>query len=579
MGGYDPALDQAHDHPAPSPAAPSPVTASPVVAVSPTDLLHRALGNATLPGFYLGAGGAPAGAGSPTAPATPAPQGIEPHYPTDDERQEIDRLLGRERHTVTPAPQAPKPAPAPTPAAPVPAAPAAPAPVVVQGRVLAPAEVTALAARLGGQVLASMRTSNAAGSSGTARTPPPLTEDEAYAAVDRAWQDIRAKYGRYLYRQLTLTRDRSRLPAARKPGNEVLVTFRSTETLGYTAGVTAATEHPVVKAALADVAEDSRQEVYDKIARSLLRTDAEALRTYARINFGANYQRESDLINVPLDKGDRTYGLVVHEVMHALAHPRWVAAFRDEKLVNEGFTDYLAREVTDTHSAPEYQGYVAAVGGVRSALTGPFPLTRLNGPEAEESLRLAFFQGRLDLIGWTPNSPTEEALVAAAGPAPIPRWDPVKGDQAAKAYKEQYAKAQAPSRNVLGVGLLFQQSGGSPSFDVRYARVLARSENARAQLTLDGQVFGAPIGDLRSFGARVGLGLEYQEPWFFARIGARLSGAAVSGGTDRVDVSPFVGAGIRAWQTVRVGAEGFLLLPILGGGTVWGGGATVGVEF
>ena len=110
---------------------------------------------------------------------------------------------------------------------------------------------------------------------------------------------------------------------------------------------------------------------------------------------------------------------------------------------------------------------------------------------------------------------------------------------------------------------------------------LTRTEPyARGQLLLEGQLLGAPIGDPKALGASVGIAAEYQEPYFYAAGGVRLVGTVVQGAAaDRLDVSPFVGLGIRAWQPIRVGAEGFVLLPLVGGGKQFGGGLTLGVEF
>jgi hypothetical protein len=81
-------------------------------------------------------------------------------------------------------------------------------------------------------------------------------------------------------------------------------------------------------------------------------------------------------------------------------------------------------------------------------------------------------------------------------------------------------------------------------------------------------------------GASLGIGAEYQEPYFYAQGGVRFVGtAAPAGGTNRLDVSPFVGLGIRAWQILRVGVEGYAAVPVLEGqDRLYGGVVTVGVE-
>jgi hypothetical protein len=40
-----------------------------------------------------------------------------------------------------------------------------------------------------------------------------------------------------------------------------------------------------------------------------------------------------------------------------------------------------------------------------------------------------------------------------------------------------------------------------------------------------------------------------------------------------------VGGGVRLWQVVRGGGEGFLLLPVAGEGVRYGGVLRVGIEF
>jgi hypothetical protein len=195
-------------------------------------------------------------------------------------------------------------------------------------------------------------------------------------------------------------------------------------------------------------------------------------------------------------------------------------------------------------------------------------------------LRLAYFAGRLDLIGWRPTSPQEQAAVTAAGGSPA--WSADTARSYAETYRKQALQAQAPSRNVLGIGLfLGRKTKVDPTVAVRYTRVLTRSEPyARSQLLLEGQLLGGPISDPRELAASIGIAVEYQEPYLYAAGGVRFVGTAVPGSaTSRLDLSPFVGVGIRAWQPIRVGVEGIVLLPLTGKGIQYGGGVTLGVEF
>ena len=114
-------------------------------------------------------------------------------------------------------------------------------------------------------------------------------------------------------------------------------------------------------------------------------------------------------------------------------------------------------------------------------------------------------------------------------------------------------------------------------------QLLARATDDRLvlQLLLEGQVLGSPVLNPSRLGASLGIGVEYQEPYFYAQAGARFVGTTdLATGANRLDVSPFAGFGIRAWQTLRVGAEGFVAVPLLGGqDNPYGVVATVGIEF
>ena len=148
-------------------------------------------------------------------------------------------------------------------------------------------------------------------------------------------------------------------------------------------------------------------------------------------------------------------------------------------------------------------------------------------------------------------------------------------------YQAQAQAKQAASRNVLGVGLYFSKGSSDKTIAVRYARVLARTEPyAKGQLLLEGQLLGSPVQKPDMLGASLGIAAEYQEPYFYAGGGVRFVGATgLASGTDRLDVSPFVGAGIRAWQTVRVGVEGYVMFPVTGQDRQIAGGVTLGIEF
>jgi hypothetical protein len=73
---------------------------------------------------------------------------------------------------------------------------------------------------------------------------------------------------------------------------------------------------------------------------------------------------------------------------------------------------------------------------------------------------------------------------------------------------------------------------------------------------LEGQFLGSPLQNPAALGASLGIGAEYQEPYLFAQAGVRFVGTITpGGGTDRLDVSPVIGIGVRAWQTIRIGVR------------------------
>jgi hypothetical protein len=494
---------------------------------------------------------------------------VEPHYPTEDEQREIERLLGRA--FVSPAQgiaggPAAQPAGAQATGAPV-QAPAAPPPV--RGKVLTDAEVHTMARALAGPVLKQVMAGIDDPASAVATDP-----DAAFGEVAKARDTIYARYGQYITRTITLTRDPRISLAERRKANQVLVTFEDTGDQGPGLVRTTMSEE-VFKAALAGLAERSQGAVVDEVVATIQREHPDDLRRAARVKIGGDYVPGTDIANLPLRPG--VYETAIHELLHAVTHPAFRAAFSqgNERDIREGFTDYFTRELVDAHSA--YDKFAAKIGSIKSAIHGPFLLT--GDASAEESLRQAFFRGRLDLIGWTATSPEELAAVTAAGGSA--EWKPELAKVYADKYRAQALAAQDPHRNQLGIGLFFgAQRGGDPSIAVRCARVIARTEPyARGQFLLEGRVLGSPVTDPKALGASVGVAAEYQEPYFYATAGARFVGTAVSGGPERFDASGFVGAGVRAWQPIRVGAEGFVLQPLLGGERAYGAGVTVGIEF
>lgn len=488
----------------------------------------------------------------------------DPHYPTDAEQKEIEKALRRKRTTHVVA--APRPA----------GAAADPADVeVVQGRVLTAQKQREMVDRLRAPLLATIRGLKSA-------APGDTTEPAAaFPVVDKARTAVFEYFAPYLDRTFTLTRDETLRVADRRRSKQVLVTFTSTAAAAEALAKTVADKDCVAcQAAFADLSDGSKNAVRDTLVAELLASNGEDLRKAAVANVGGSYNRDLDRVNIPLSS-ESVFDSSVHELIHALAHPAFTAAFEDERNIVEGFTEYFTRQVI-TGTRTNYEEFVGPVRAVKGAMTGPFT-TAIDAPSAEESLRLAYFKGRLDLIGWVPSERVEREKVAKAlpeGTAP-PVWDAKTAAVHEKFYETRAVGVQAASRNVLGVGLYFaKQTGDEPTITVRYARVLARTEPyAKLQLLAEGQLLGAPVSDPKSIGASLGVAGEYQEPYFFLTGGARFVGTAAQGGSNRLDISPFVGGGIRAWQTVRVGAEGFVLLPVAGEGIRWGGGFTLGVEF
>jgi hypothetical protein len=256
-------------------------------------------------------------------------------------------------------------------------------------------------------------------------------------------------------------------------------------------------------------------------------------------------------------------------MLHQLTHPAFTAVFAGA--ISENFTEYFTREVF-----PASQGSydVESVQQIRDAMGGPLPSAKLDSPE--ESLRRAYFQGRLDLLGW---HRTEAEKTQTDIPSATPEWDPAKADSELAARNARALAAQSPHRNLIGVGLFYKTSG-ELLLGPRYARVLYRDEPAaHTQLYVEGQVVGTVTGE-RRLGASVGLGLDVQNPGSYRGVAVRAQGTgALQGPFDpRIDLELVGKLGLRHWHTIRVGAEGIVFVPVHGGGGP-GAGAAVTIEF
>lgn len=484
-----------------------------------------------------------------------------PHYPSAGEQRRIEQLLARDRVETVVAPPPASAADTPAP------------PEVRRGTSLSADERVARARSLMPAMYATLT------SLGGTSTGPVTTASaaEAMALATRARDAIVDRYGRYIPRMPTLT-DTAGSAADRIHGDQVQVAFGAGPRDGAALANTILVTHcAACLTGVRELDDESRQAVLDEMKRIAMAERGADFVQRARALVGGSYNRDERILRISEYSAD-PYGTAVHELIHAATHPAFAAAFMDERNIIEGFTEYFSRELTRDRST--YAEAVAVIERVRSAMSGTPYLLASDSEGAEESLRQAYFAGRLDLIGWRPSDDAERDDVARAGGAPA--WDPTVAATEAAAYHRRWVTAQHPHANLLGVGILLHRDAPM-TLSVRYARVFARLDPLeRGRLYAEGQLVGAPTADPVRLGGSLGLGIEYQEPWFYATGGVRLQGtAAVTGGADpRVDVAPFVGLGIRAWQRVRIGAETTVLLPLTSNqSTVFGGGGVVAVEF
>ena len=486
----------------------------------------------------------------------------EPHYPTIEEQRKIEKALGRERKPKKPDKTADDES--------------TPELELEEGKNLTPEEREKLAEELK-EPLRNTIDSLVAEAEAAERTNPSkiYSEDELYDLATKAHKEIYEEFGKYISRKVTLTRTDTS-SEERKKKDEILVKFSDMSNAAHALARTLATSHcTTCRSKLNGLNSESKRAVVNKMASTAVKERGEFLKKAAKLKVGGSYNHESRSITLPYS-GNDVYHSAVHELIHSLAHPAFRAAFGDEDLPNEGFTEYFARQVTPGSSYPEP---VSRVQKVKSAMSGPFLADYGTGGSVEESLRLAYFSGRLELIGWQPTSEEEEKAVEDAGGSK--KWDPKKAKELAETYKQNAQEKQDTHSNILGVGVYFEPGAGTdPTFTVRYTRVLLQSQPySKGRLLLEGQFMGTPVEDPFRLGGSIGIAGEYQEPFFYVGGGMRVVGSAtVQGDDERVDLSPFAGIGIRPWQRVRVGAEGFVLFPVTGQQIVPGGGLTIGIE-
>jgi hypothetical protein len=500
----------------------------------------------------------------------------DPYYPSEAQQEDIEKKLKR-TYKGTKA-TSPSKAPAPSKPGTSSTTPSAPAPsgskssqVPTQGRVLDLTQQKAMAKKLKAPFYSII-------DEYTMHMPsPPIGKTKAYEMVKKAKDEIYKMFGSYISRNISLTQDQSISLAERRRKNQVLVLFKDMSKAGVPfARAVIDTDCKACETEFEGLSEDSKNKVINLMIIEALKERKKDLQKAALLGVGGLYTPDKDTISLPL-KERGFFRSAVHELMHALTHPAFRAAFGDEPHVNDGFTEYFTRQIA---SGTSYQDSYSSVKSLTDILKGPFSIKYSGEASGEESLRQAYFKGRLDLIGWKPNSPKElEAVTAAGGSA---AWDPATAKKHEMKYQAEAQAAQASKRNLIGTGIFISSvKTFDPTISVRYVRVLGEtSPYSRGRLLLEGQVFGSPVEDPKMLGGSIGLAGEYQEPHFYVGGGLRVSGSAtLAGDNRRIDLSPFVGIGYRAWQRVRIGAEGFVLVPLWEGGFSGGVGANVAVEF
>jgi hypothetical protein len=490
---------------------------------------------------------------SAPSPSTLFRDSSDPHYPSRDEQKAIEKLLGRDTEIQPALPGDTS------------------APKVVDKRKTISAEEAANMASSFVEPLEHYLDTHLSGTGAPLTSEPVTTLPDAKSAMkaaQKAQKAIWAKFGKYLPATpptLVEQTDTSKPPA--KGELAVIYRWKPDEAKTFIRNI-ASTQCEPCRSNLNELTASSRADVLSALV-PLLEADADVwkkVENAARNAVGGRETFGSNAIELtPFSKHPDSDA--IHEMLHQLTHPAFTAVF-DSPII-EGFTEYFTREVDPT-SQGSYD--VENVKSIRDAMGGPLPSANLDSPE--ESLRRAFFQGQLDLLGWRM---TESEKTEGDIPSDTPQWDPAKADTELAARNERALAAQDPHRNLIGVGLTFTTSG--ELLAGRYARVFYSTDPvAHTQLYVEGQVVGTVKGE-QHVGASLGLGVDWQTPSRYGGFVLRAQGTnALSGAFDpRIDAELAGKIGLRPWHLVRVGVEAMVFVPVYGDGGV-GVGAAVTVE-
>jgi hypothetical protein len=487
------------------------------------------------------------------------------HYPTEDEQKQIESILGR--HTSAPQPVAP------TPDKPTPAQPETK--IVDTGKHLTQTEIQDQVEALRAPFELALRTKFITDAPPTKKTVKDL--NEAGVVSEKARTAIYAKFGAYIdeAHRFTLTKDDKPYTDTLRKNQQVRVTLASDNSdIDVFIPNILESFSPESSEMLAPL-DDASKNAVEIAFTDMVHRDASLLPRVeiAHLNaLGGRYNTATRTYSLTPFSSD-PYGSAVHELLHASTHPTFSAAFGDEKIPNEGFTEYFTRQVAGVEDRTgNYEDNYGKIVQLRNAMFDGF-----GADSPEESLRRAYFKGEIELIGWRPNTKFEDLVVKKANPAQKP-WDTATG-KAMNAPRVAHGRAQLePHDNLLGAGYYFHAKGDG-TFSMRYARVFhAVDPYSRTRLLAVGQLEGSPT----RFGGDLGLGIEHQNTWGY--LGAALEGtasAAHSGAPDlRLGAEVSAELGLRLWHRVRLGVDGFVLFQMTNPKGVDGGaGLKVGVEF